>query len=228
MNCIIIDDDPIFIREFREVLHEFFADETLEIKSRSEDFQNVPSKQYDYYFIDIDLQSLSGIDLTRQLVKTYPLAKVIFVTSRQDLVFDALSTQPFYFIRKNYLREDLKIFKALHEEEKKKRHLSLTINEDKNKFMIPYDDILYLEVTNHMLSIITKSDCIEARMSLKEIYDYLDKDQFGQIQKSRIINFMHVKMIVKNSITLDDGSVFTISRFYINQFEERYHNFLLQ
>ena len=56
--------------------------------------------------MDIDLVIQNGINLVKQLKMINADLIVIFISAREDLVFDTFSVEPFQFIRKKHYDQD--------------------------------------------------------------------------------------------------------------------------
>ena len=66
-------------------------------------------KRYDVYFLDIDMPELNGIDLGSRLQKYHaednaPI--LVYVSNREDRVFETFKTRPLRFIRKRKKKKD--------------------------------------------------------------------------------------------------------------------------
>ena len=110
MRCLILDDDVMFSLELKKRIDNFlskiFSNYTIDIINNKFDNYNDYS-QCDLIFADIDLKKSNGIDVIKKLQMLESRATIIYVSSRQELVFTSLSTRPFYFVRKQKLDEDL-------------------------------------------------------------------------------------------------------------------------
>jgi two-component SAPR family response regulator len=58
------------------------------------------STYFDVIFLDIDMPEITGFDAAKKVKEISPESKIIFVTSKHDLVYNSFEYQPFYFIRK--------------------------------------------------------------------------------------------------------------------------------
>ena len=118
MRCLVVDDDQEFSSKFNIHLETFlkgiFKDfHIIEINENFDDFSQY--HDIDLLFIDIDLKDLNGINIIKRLQMDKVDYPIIYVSSRQELVFSSLTTQPFYFVRKQNLENDLKeLFKLLN------------------------------------------------------------------------------------------------------------------
>ena len=63
--------------------------------------------KYDLVFLDIDMPKYSGMDVAEEIRKKSADTDIIFVSNREDRVFETFSVQPFGFIRKNCFTEGL-------------------------------------------------------------------------------------------------------------------------
>ena len=104
MKIIIIDDDISFLNLFKAKIipysKKFFDNVSVITTSDTTILQN---HCFSIYFLDIDLTNDNGIQIATSIKKKNPTAKIIFTTSRNDLIYNAITVQPFYFIRKNEL-----------------------------------------------------------------------------------------------------------------------------
>ena len=139
MNILILEDTNTFVEEFVDILknNNLFTDATFLI------------------FIDVHLsKSINGIDFSIELKKRFPKALIVFVTMNNNFVHKSMELQPFYFIRKDHLNEDMSIFFKMFKE-----HLENTsfivINAREKRVRINTSDIIYIEADGHYLKIVT-------------------------------------------------------------------------
>lgn len=231
MNIAILDDDVEFLQRFKDLLYQYLNQivTKIHIQMIDKDFSNqLKNNKYDIIFVDIDLQETTGIEVVKDLKANHNNTIVIFVSSRNELVFEALTVQPFHFIRKTHLDEDLHIAITLIKNHIQKYSKMITLNLYGRKTSIKISDILYVESSGHNISIITSDDEYTYRSTLKEVIKSINSTDFCRIQKSIIINLSYVKEIVKNDIFLTNGSVFTINRYYKKEVLNNYKEYLLR
>ena len=61
---------------------------------------DLETKQFDAVFLDIRMPEMDGFRAAEELRKNAPEAKIIFITTEDDLVYDSFDFQPFAFIPK--------------------------------------------------------------------------------------------------------------------------------
>ena len=103
MKIKIIDDDIQFINSLKNTLTGEFNHVFIDGSTSFED-----EYDYDIYFLDIDMPN-NGLEIAKKIKQFNDDIIVIFVSFREDLIFDALQTFPYYFLRKKYLQEELPI-----------------------------------------------------------------------------------------------------------------------
>lgn len=186
------------------------------------------SDYFDIIFLDIDLKNLTGIGIAAALKRQKSNPLIIFVSSRNDLVFDALSVQPFQFIRKSNLLEDTMLVLSLLNNYYKNNMTLITFNMHGRKTGIKINNILYLETEGHNISIVTTDNIYTYRCTMKQLIEEINSSSFIQIQKSITINFDFVEEIdEENNVILKNGNVFTISRHYKQEVLNKYKEYLV-
>lgn len=201
MKVVIIDDDINFANKLKNYLIKF---NTISFDIEVNNYD----KEFELYFLDIDMPDMDGISYARSIKKKYPLSRIIFVSYRSDLVFDAIQVFPFSFVRKEKMNEELPmVLEEICELEKDKKKM-LKINE---QFSLPVDNICYIEKRGSYAHIYTESNVYKLRKSLSNIFDFMNS-YFVYINKGTIVNMKYVNEYQKENIILKDGTVLYMSR----------------
>lgn len=220
MKIAIIDDDISFLEMFNKKINSNIKkifDQV--IIDRHTNIDHFPF-QYDIYFLDIDLIDDNGISIAGKIKENDKNALIIFVTSKNNLVFSALKVQPFYFIRKSNLDEEFETASMLLKEHfNQKSYFSFKYNFEYIKILT--DDILYLEVNNHLTSLVTKFKAYHFYKPLKEIMNEINSDDFIQINRKNSVNIKHIKQYKKNAILLDNNQTLKIGIAFKSVVAER-------
>ena len=149
MNILILEDTSTFVEEFVDILknNNLFTD--AHFFCLGDHFEEIDNtKDYQIIFIDVHLsKSINGIVFSIELKKRFPKALIVFVTMNNNFVHKSMELQPFYFIRKDHLNEDMSIFFKMFKE-----HLENTsfivINAREKRVRINTSDIIYIEALN--------------------------------------------------------------------------------
>lgn len=103
----------------------------------------------DIVFLDIEMPGMNGLELAEEMRKYkngQELPLVVFVTSRDNYVFTALSYYPFSFLRKSCVSDE--IAKCLTQAKKRIDMLrmgSYVIQLNGGKKLVPTKEIMYVE-----------------------------------------------------------------------------------
>lgn len=158
------------------------------------------------FFLDIDLQSqLNGMDLARKIREYQPRCFIVFVTTHSEMSYMTFSYKVEamdFIIKDNYDDMENRIHQCLLHAEEMRQHAS---QESSESFFIksvgkvqevPYDDILFFEVSSNCHKVILhgKNQMVEFQGKLKDIKEELD-ERFYQCHRSYILNKKNIKEI---------------------------------
>lgn len=225
LNILIIDDDINFTLQLQNDLNTMFENCTFEIKT--DDFLNIESKTIDVAFFDIDLKKANGIKIAQRLKLLFPTMLVIFVSSREEFVFNTFVVDVFQFVRKvNYNKDILIVLNQLKEHFLKYNQPRLYTIKGRRIAIHP-KKIKYILSIGHDITIY-EDEVYTFRSTLQAILDDFQVNYLVQINKNLIINFYFVKSLKKNEITTLDKKVYRVGRSYQSQLMKQYEAFLLE
>ena len=205
MNIIILDDDILFLNTFKNKIQHFakkiFNDVTIDISTNTSILQN---KTYSIYFLDIDLINENGIAVATNIKRLNASAIIIFTTARNDLIYNAITVQPFYFIRKSELDNDLATaFILLKDYFIDKPFFSFKYESEQIKLYI--EDIIFFETNDHLTTIFTNSKQYHLYTPLKKLMNLLNSPNIIQANRNQCINVAHVIQEKGNYLILDNS-----------------------
>lgn len=230
MNILILDDN----KEFANMLKHDLSNYLSGICDKSnfdviiENFSCISfNKKYDIAFFDIDLFTVNGIELAKELKQKGLCNTIVFVSSYSHLVYDSLTAHPFFFMRKSQYKSDVKIlFELLGDSFK--QHIFITLKSQGRKNVIDLQDILYLESVEHILMVYTINGVFEDNRKLKVFLSEYKHENFVQIHKSCVINLNYLLNYSTNEVELAGNIHLVIGRTFKNSFLEQYQRFLVQ
>ena len=227
MNVLIVEDDINFANKLRNEFQTFFQDAISSIKFDivTNNYDNYDYSFYDIAFLDIQLNDFSGIEVGKRLRMNYPNILLVYVSIRDDLVFDSLSTGVFQFIRKNNYEFDRNIvFNQLRDQFIKQQVRFLVIN--KRKELIKMNHIKYIIALGKEIIISGEEDYV-MRSSLKDILEELDYRYLVQISRNTIINCNFIEKIQLNKVYTLDKKEYVVGRKYLLNLQKIYKEYLL-
>lgn len=224
---MIIDDDLSFIDRIKEDFFEYFSTQFRNINFviNNSNFFSIDSEH-----IVIDLKTCSGINYTKFFKATYPQVIVIFVSSREELVFKTFTTGVFQFIRKaKYENNKIIVFDQLNDYCKERFNKIVLLIKGRRK-ILNTNNIIYVLSFSHAVTIETndENDNHELNMSLPKVIKLLNLPFLIQIQRNLFINLNLVDNIEHKNIILFYGKKYPIGRKYQQNVINKYEEFLLK
>lgn len=226
MNIILIDDDVNFLNSFKNKVLSYsksiFDSVCIETTNNiSTSFKKI----YDIYFLDIDLIDKNGISVAKEIKNHNKNAKIIFVTSKNDLVYNAITVQPFYFIRKNNLDSDLSVaFLLLKDYFIEKEFYALKYESEDIKIYL--ENIIFIETNDHLSTIQTTSRQFHLYKSLKDLIKEINSSLLIQVNRNTCVNLMYVVKQKKDKIILENNKEIKLGIPYKITFEKKLSAFI--
>lgn len=217
IRIAIVDDEKIILNSIHKKIEKILYD--LNVEFEIQDFtigkialKEITEKEFDIIFLDIDMPEVSGMEIAKIIRMQEENIDIVFITNKDELVYDAIKFAPFRFIRKS--RFDEEIPEALHNFiDKLHRSKSLYIFSTSNgKKAVQPVRIRYIEVSSHKLSIHLLNESFITNGNLKDIEEVFCTYGFIKIHQSFLVNFRFINYIKRNEVILDNGTVLPLSR----------------
>lgn len=176
--------------------------------------------------LDIQLPQMDGIAFVKQIRKLGNRADVIFVSSREERVFECFEVSPFGFVRKsNFLKDLLDVlnrYVASRQGQTDSQIIDLPTRSN-GRVHIPVAEILYFE-GNGMYQLLFlrdgKQEVVASRMDHLE--DALGEHGFMRIHKGFLVNYRYITRLDKSEATLVNGTAVPISRRKSKDIRQQY------
>lgn len=230
MNILIADDDITFSNKLSLDFSMYFKTklDDISLTLKTSDFFHIKTTQIDIAFLDIDLQICNGIDYGQYLRDLYPHIIIIYISAREDLVFNTFSTGIFQFIRKSkYEQDSILVFEQLNQYLKKKTNKkTLTING--RITTIDLNKVLYIiSIGPDVIITLYNKKNYTLKMSIDKILSVLNSSLLIQIQRNLVINFNYLTIVKRTNVVTRDGTNYKVGRKYQNNLIIRYENFII-
>ncbi|BCZ46577.1 DNA-binding response regulator [Clostridium gelidum] len=181
---------------------------------------------FDIYFLDIQMDNLSGIDTAKRIRLIHEKAIIIFTTGFKDYVFDAFDVNAFHYILKPIDENKFKdiLYSAVKLISKKYKFLiAKTIN---SSAKILLKDIIYIESDQRKIRVHTTYDIIEYYYKISDLENELSEDNFFRCHKCYIINLEYVQSFDNTFIILKNFEKVYISRKRLSDFSKAFMYYL--
>lgn len=174
-------------------------------------FQYIDHQDYDILLLDIAMGALNGVDLAKYVRKNNETIQIIFITAYPDFISEGYEVAALHYLMKPVSSKKLAevLDRAISNLQKRRRTVVLHVGGA--ILRIVTDEIWYVEVYAHSLSIVTGEQIYEVRMPLAKMEKLLG-DGFIRCHRSYIVGVKHIAHITKSTVMLDCGKVLPLSR----------------
>jgi len=192
----------------------------VSLKKRIENGAN-----YDVLFLDIDMPGLDGIELCRQFRELGGDSLVVFVSNKEDMVFQTFEVLPFRFIRK--ARFELEFDKLCRDllvelERRQDKWLRLQTEPDGVVYSVNVQKLVYVEAQGKFCLLRSTVNTQEIRIKLSELEQLHRPHGFLQVHRSYLVNPYYIYRIDVDTVLLDQGERVPLSRRRREQLTEEF------
>lgn len=216
----ICDDDVFALGVIKDAVSSILRQKSVpyEINTfqKAENLEREVKKYpFDLLLLDIDMPELDGITLAKRLKEQGESCDIIYVSNREDKVFDSLKVNPFGFIRKNHFMEDVPAVLEIYlKQRKEEAGLKLVFQTRETTVSVRLEDIIYIEGQRKVQEIYYQGqeEPGEVRYSMQELEKELKDNGFLRVHKGYLVNYRHIRLFEKEEILLDNGHRVPLSR----------------
>ena len=217
----IIDDDKAALSIVSSAVDTFFKEKNIEYNITS--FYNplnylatIKEENFNLIFLDIDMPEKNGLSVAEETLSINKNTHIIFLSQREDLVFECLAIHPFGFIRKSNLINDFSLmmnqfydYYLSNNDEGKK----IEFVEKNRTVSFKINEIVYISSDRNYQDIVTKDNKIETiRIPLSTLENKLKDDGFIRVHKCYIVNQSYIRIISNEEIKLTNDITIPLSK----------------
>ena len=232
LKIAICDDDIAAVRLHREItedclrqcgstgeIEEYITSDNLLYDITEDHFF------YDLILLDIEMPGIDGISLARELKQRDSYMDILFLSNREELVFQSLTVSPLRFIRKNcFAAEIYEAVDAILKIHRERQVLSLEIGG--KLFSLPVNSVFYIESLGRMQIVHTEKENYEVYRKIGDFEQFLSQYGFLRTHKSYLVNYQYIYSIEQKSVFLDDGTEIPLSKHRISEIKQEYRRLI--
>ena len=160
------------------------------------------------------MPGINGIDLSKDIRCYLPKALIVFISNKEELVFQTFTVRPFHFIRKNHFRAELPaVLRDLARECNLEKGPTIAISEPGGKILsISLDDIVYVEAMRKDCVVHRKTDVVVCRYKFSDFCDMLKPYSFVLAHRSYLANCKYIFRINPDTIIFDNKESIPLGR----------------
>ncbi len=217
MKAVLIDDNEEFCWTFQKALEMETerADFPIYLTCRSgpEDIGQEEADDFALFFIDIELDGISGIDFALELEKRSSGKEIVFVSAYDKYIQKSMLARPRFFICKVKLEKDLRDVVMFLKQQWQQRHASVQVAWKSGEVEIYPQRILWCESQGHYVDIhLDDGRKAVLRTSLSQLAALFSVFHYLRIHNRRMVNLKYVRRFEGNQVVLKDGTALRVSR----------------
>lgn len=207
LRIAIVEDEPACAQQLQEYIDRYQAERGLEISvSRFSDGielveQYTPA--WDILFLDIQMKLLDGMETARRIRTQDPYVTIVFITNLARYAIQGYEVDASDFILKplEYDRFRVRMDKVTASRSRKREaYVVLPLGE--RKVRVPVEEILYAEVLDHELQVVTKRQSYRMRCSLQKMEQMLEGKGFSRCNRCYLVNLRQVTGVERDTVHL--------------------------
>lgn len=210
IKAIAIDDEPPALKVVEKFCSNYGKIELIKTFNKpTEAIEFLEKENIDFLFLDINMPSISGIELYKNLKVSRP---VIFTTAYSDFAVDGFNLNAVDYLLKPFTYE--RFCKAIQKIEKELQYKNnsenthFSIRADYALHKIPFDKILYFEGYDDYVKIhIQGQKTLVARVTMKNILEKLDEKKFTRVHRSYIVALDKIQKVKSKSLFINDVEI---------------------
>ena len=231
LKIALLDDDKTALLISKGAIESFFQEKNIVISldafSSPINFLAMAEEEnYRLVFLDIDMPEINGLEVGKKLKGFNPQTDIIYLSQREDLVFDTLQLHPFGFIRKSRIIQDFASFlelfvnTALNTNRENKK---ITISCKTETISADIDQVMYIEGNrNYQTFYLKDGSKFDARVLMGELENKLKENGFIRVHKGYLVNYLFIRMIGTNEVKLTNNKVLPLSSKRKDEITEEY------
>ena len=230
LKIAVCDDDIVIARVFAETIQKVFShyNSKASVKVFGHFYalrSEMEVEYFDLLFLDIDMPDIDGIAFAKELRKKNNNVTIVYISGREELVFDTFDVNPFSFIRKttffNEIGDVISRYLSYHGNEQFRR---LTIETAEDVLMLDIGNITYIEGVGKYQEIhtIDAEKPIRAKSTLNVFDEKLGEHGFIRSHRAYIVNCQYVRRIEDDCVILTTGGTVPLSKSKAKEFKSRF------
>lgn len=222
IRLAVCDDSSEDLRDIAEIIKSCDRiNEDVQIDAFSNGanlLKMIDTVRYDAFFLDIDMPEMTGLDISAKIREKDAYSEIIFITVREECVFESIHFKPFRFIRKRYLKDELKnAVEALMD-------VIATYNFylDETGAKIPISEVYYLEYEQRKIKVYTKDEIFYIHGKVTEYENKLRAYNFIRVHSGFLVNMKYILKYRSEYVQLYNGKDIPVGRKHYTKSKEQF------
>lgn len=225
LKCAIVDDEPLALGLLESYVAKTpFLELAGKYSSAVQAMKELPEKQVDLLFLDIQMPELNGLEFSRMVDSR---TRIVFTTAFEQYALDGYKVNALDYLLKPISYTDflqaankaVQWFELLNQPHDE--ITSIFVKSDYKLVQIELDNILYIEGLKDYVKIYEEGSQrpILSLMSMKAMEELLPSSRFMRVHRSYIVQKSKIRIIDRGRIIFEKTSI-PVSESYKAAFQE--------
>lgn len=221
MYILICDDEPAVARQVEQLARQHLEQRGIPVQcavcTRGEEvLARSDLAQYQLALLDVDLETMTGIALGRQLKQQNPELVLVYISAYLEFAPEGYTVRAFRYLLKRDMERMLpNCLEALFHEKTASGRKVLTIRQNRTEIELPYDSIYCLESDLRKVNVygdVPHQPLCSYYGKLTDLPAELFENGFLRVGRSDVVNMRYIRQISGYKVTLRNGVELSVSR----------------
>lgn len=205
VRIAILEDDAADQASLEDCLHRYESEQAAHFSIRSFDdpavFLQADPSGFDLIFLDIDLPTMTGMELARQIRQRDELVTLVFVTNLEQYAVNGYEVDALDFVVKpiNYYRFSAMLRRALRSIAARQPR-EVVIRTTGGITRLSVQSLYYVEIRDHLLLFHTEQGTLTAWGKLSDVEAQLAPYGFARCSTSHLVNLQYVNSVAGSDV----------------------------
>ena|SRR3984893_10323109 len=210
MNALIVDDNKIARTTIKQLAGK--VDDIIiiaECSDAMDAYNQIRAQTVDLLLLDIEMPGMTGLELTKNLIKNSPL--IIFITSKKEYAADAFDLNVVDYIIKpvtgprfiQAIDKAREILESKSDELKLKEDEFIFIRDSNVVHRLKLDNILYAEAMGDYVKLYTPEKFYAIHTTLKAVEEKLPASRFLRVHRSYLVAINKIDTIEGGALIIN-------------------------
>lgn len=234
LKIALCDDEKLFVNELKNKIESICTRNVIEydIRTYNSGFAVIENlNKHDIIFLDIEMPYINGIETAKRINKLKTdvnIPYVVFVTSKENLVFDALKHLPYSFIRKSHIDEDIENCIISINKKIRDSAVRYPVKVGRNTIFLSTDEIVYIEKDKNYVVFHANGNEYRERSNIDEKFGDLSDSGFIRTHIGYLVNLKYIEEITNSEVVLLDGRIIPVSKSYKQLVKDIYFDWMVK
>lgn len=229
MRILVCDDEREYTDKIKTYIEQFLEEKKInfEIDTTNNPQQIIDNDTvYQLAFLDIQMESINGISLAKELKSRNEKIVLFFITSFNDYQDDAMDLRAFRFFEKPFNPKRLYAGLERAMEYIDESYVDFYVSANNEQTKILTNDVIYIERANRQVTLVTVNGVYKTKETFDEWCSILQNSFFYRVHKSIIVNLHYITKYRYNEIVLNNTIVIPIASRKQADFHKFWYRYL--